>query len=122
MRVALTLLHDADGRVLLERGAFPFLPHLWLPVSAVGADARGTGTSVGSFRHAILHRQLDVEVFVRRLAPAALARRASDAADASGSERRVLTREARARIGRSSLLTKALALASLERGIDGRGR
>ena len=125
VRVALTLLHDADGRVLLERGALPFLPHLWLPLSAVGADARGTGTSVGSFRHAILHRQLDVEVFVRRLAPAALARRAavaSDAADASGSERRVFTREARARIGRSSLLTKALALAPFGRRNDTRRR
>ncbi|MFN8603987.1 MAG: A/G-specific adenine glycosylase [Candidatus Binatia bacterium] len=117
VRVALTLLRDADGRVLLERGAFPFLPHLWLPLATVGDDARGTGESAGTFRHAILHRQLEVEVFVRRVAAAALARRASvgsDAANASGSERRVFTREARARIGRSSLLTKALALASLD--------
>ena len=117
VRVALLLLHDADGRVLLERGAFPFLPHLWLPLAIIGDDAPGDGTSVGTFRHAILHRQLDVEVFLRRLAPAALVRRTSvgsDAADASGSERRVFTREARARIGRSSLLTKALALASLD--------
>lgn len=114
VRVALTLLHDADGRVLLERGAFPFLPHLWLPLAAVGDGARGHGESAGTFRHAILHRQLEVEVLVRRLAPAALARRASDGANASGSERRVFTREARAHIGRSSLLTKALALAPFE--------
>jgi A/G-specific adenine glycosylase len=116
VRVALTLLHDAGGRLLLERGAFPFLPHLWLPLAVVGDDARGTGTSVGSFRHAILHRQLEVEVFVARVAPSVLERRASvgsDRADASGIERRVLTRAGLARIGRSSLLTKALALASL---------
>ena len=116
VRVTLTLLHDADGRVLLERGAFPFLPHLWLPVSAVGDGARGAGRSAGTFRHAILHRRLEVEVFVRRLSPSAVAKHASagpDAANASGVERRVFTREARARIGRSSLLTKALALASL---------
>jgi A/G-specific adenine glycosylase len=125
VRVALTLLHDADGRVLLERGAFPFLPHLWLPLATVGDGARGPGRSVGSFRHAILHRQLDVEVFVRPLASGALAKRAAvgpDVADASGSERRLFTREARARIGRSSLLTKALALASLGRRSAGRRR
>lgn len=125
VRVALTLLYDLDGRVLLERGAFPFLPHLWLPLAAVGDDARGTGTSVGSFRHAILHRQLDVEVFERALASATLAKRArvgSDAPDAVGVERRLFTHETRARIGRSSLLTKALALASLDRRNVGRRR
>lgn len=145
VRVTLTLLHDDDGRVLLERGAFPFLPHLWLPLAAIADDARDAGAghasrtasgtrgatgatsappadarSVGTFRHAILHRQLAVEVLVHPLPAAALDARATQAgsgarrrADASGIERRVFTRAQQARIGRSSLLTKALALAPL---------
>ncbi|HEY8515282.1 MAG TPA: A/G-specific adenine glycosylase [Candidatus Binatia bacterium] len=109
VRVALTLLHDGAGRVLLERGAFPHLPHLWLPLAQVGPDARGEGASVGVVRHAILHRQLEVEVYVRRTTPARLARAARNAKP----ERRVFARAALARVGRSSLLTKALALAGL---------
>jgi A/G-specific adenine glycosylase len=106
VRVVLSVLHDGAGNVLLERGAFPFLPHLWLPLSRVGDDATGLGRRAGSFRHAILHRQLEVAVFVCRL-PAARAR-----AEANGAgERRVFSRSGRLRIGRSSLLTKALALA-----------
>lgn len=112
VRVVLHVVHDGDGGLLLERGAFPYLPHLWLPLSAVGDDARGAGTRAGAFRHAILHRQLAVEVFVRRMARLDLDV-ARGAADGKGHvvARRVFTRSARARIGRSSLLTKALALA-----------
>jgi A/G-specific adenine glycosylase len=114
IRITLRLLRDDTGRLLLERGAFPYLPHLWLPLIAIGDDARGSGTRAGAFRHAILHRQLDVEVFVHQLSAAALVKRASergDRANASGVQRRVFTRAQQARIGRSSLLTKALALA-----------
>jgi A/G-specific adenine glycosylase len=107
VRVVLSVLHDDDGQVLLERGAFPFLPHLWLPLSAVGDDATGAGARAGTFRHAILHRRLEVEVFARRLAPARLADAARSRPNGSG-ERRVFSRTARARIGRSSLLSKAL--------------
>lgn len=116
VRVVLSVLHDAAGAVLLERGAFPFLPHLWLPLATVGDTSRSAraGASAGTFRHAILHRQLEVEVFVQRTSPARLdARATTRAADSNGHtvERRVFTRTARTRIGRSSLLTKALALA-----------
>jgi A/G-specific adenine glycosylase len=110
VRVALSVLHDGTGNVLLERAALPLLPHLWLPLSRIGDDARGTGERVGAFRHAILHRQLAVEVFAARIAPARLAGRAR------GDFRRVFSRDARRRIGRSSLLTKALALALPGRG------
>lgn len=151
VRVTLTLLHDDDGRLLLERGSFPFLPHLWLPLAATCDHARtgdaagsvprrtartprGTDTgappagaasasaarSVGTFRHAILHRQLAVEVLVQRVAPTTLEARAGAScrrdADASGIERRIFTRAQQARIGRSSLLTKALALAPFASG------
>ncbi|MBY0276164.1 A/G-specific adenine glycosylase, partial [Candidatus Binatia bacterium] len=117
IRVVLTVVQDDAGRLLLERGAFPYLPHLWLPIIALGDDARGVGTRAGTFRHAILHRQLEVEVFVQQLSAAVLAKRASasgsrrDRANASGEQRRLFTRAQQARIGRSSLLTKALALA-----------
>jgi len=114
VRVALIVLYDAAGSVLLERGAFPFLPHLWLPLATVGGDARPVGVRAGTFQHAILHRRLEVEVFVQRTSAARLAARtATRAADGDGHavERRVFTRTARTRIGRSSLLSKALALA-----------
>lgn len=109
VRVVLTLLHDGAGRVLLERGAFPYLPHLWLPLARVGPEERGTGARAGVLRHAILHRQLEAEVYVRRTTRAALER----AARREPSERRVFTRAGLARVGRSSLLTKSLALAGL---------
>lgn len=122
-RVALSVLHDDGGRLLLERGAFPFLPHLWLPLATVGDGARGSGTSRGTFRHAILHRQLEVEVFALRLPAAQLARRATGTsaravatARTPAIERRTFSPAAYARIGKSSLLTKALALALRSRG------
>jgi A/G-specific adenine glycosylase len=107
VRVVLTLLHDGAGRLLLERGAFPFLPHLWLPPVQLGPSARGIGRPVGSFRHAILHRRLDIEVYVHRLPSRLLVRRAVSPEH----ERRIFTRTALRRIGRSSLLTKALRVA-----------
>jgi A/G-specific adenine glycosylase len=119
IRVVLHLVRDDSGRLLLERGAFPYLPHLWLPPISIDDDARGTGTPAGTFRHAILHRQLEVEVFVRQVAVADLTKRAEssdDRANSSGIQRRVFTRAQQARIGRSSLLTKALALALSTRG------
>ncbi|MEW6273473.1 MAG: A/G-specific adenine glycosylase, partial [Thermodesulfobacteriota bacterium] len=117
VRVALTLLHDDAGRVLLERGVFPYLPHLWLPLARIGEAARGSGRRVGALRHAILHRHLEVEVYARCVRPRALEQAAGVAPPcapkARGRERRVFTRAAVARVGRSSLLTKALALARL---------
>lgn len=118
VRVVVTVLHDGRGNLLLERGAFPFLPHLWLPPSQTGAGVPANGDAddaelVGTFRHAILHRQLEVEVRRRRVSSAALAAATTPAKDANASahERRVLSRAALARIGRSTLLMKALALA-----------
>jgi len=120
VRVVLHVVHDESGALLLERGAFPYLPHLWLPLAQVGDDARGSGTCAGTFRHAILHRQLAVEVFVRTMRGADAVDRATtrtaashrtSRANASAVERRTFTRAAYARIGKSSLLTKALALA-----------
>lgn len=110
--VELRLLSDRRGRLLLERGAFPYLRHLWLPpmrVSAEGAHRAGRGDPA-TFKHAILHRELLVRVERRILPIAELRRHARQ--NTSRSERRLFSRDELASIGRSALLTKALALAS----------
>jgi adenine-specific DNA glycosylase len=99
--LAMTIVRDRSGRLLLQRGEFPYLPHLWLPPIEVGA-ASGK-TSVAEFRHAILHRDFRVRLFSRVLTPFALARRAR-----SEPGSRIFNAGQLAKIGRSSLLTKAL--------------
>lgn len=107
--LSMTVVSDRAGRLLLERGAFRFLPHLWLPPSRIGPPA-ASGRPV-AFKHAILHRKFAVSVRRRVLEPAELRRRARSA---PGVERRVLDPAELAAIGRSSLLTKALAAAQGE--------
>jgi A/G-specific adenine glycosylase len=115
VRVRMTIVHDRAGRLLLERGAFPFLTHLWLPPArvAIGAETvlvrpgRAAERERPSFRHAILHRQLDVHV-TTRLMPSRSLDRAARAAPPHAFERRVVSPGELARIGRSALLTKAL--------------
>jgi A/G-specific adenine glycosylase len=111
--VEMTLLCDRAGRILLERGAFPYLSHLWLPPARVRKDAAASRTNGrgghADFKHTILHRELHVRVARRVLATAALRR--STRAPAAGIERRLFTRTELAAIGRAALLTKALAAA-----------
>jgi A/G-specific adenine glycosylase len=107
----LLLLRDGTGRVLLERGRFPHLPHLWLPLFRFSGEecAEFTAAQVsGELRHAILHRSFRVRVYTRT-APAATVRRAARAPSA---ERRIFSAAEIAAIGRSSLLTKSLRVAS----------
>lgn len=102
--------HDGEGRVLLERGIFPFLPHLWMPplreiatepsLPPVGCEVRGT------LKHAIVHRDFVVRVLEQRRTPSALARRATPRPRQG--ERALFDREERHRIGRSSLLLRSL--------------
>lgn len=117
LECAMTVVYDAHGRVLLERGAFPFLRHMWLPLfeheiesSAQRELTRGESTRqrrlAGTVRHAILHRDLTVHVWRtdvddRRFS--ALAREG---------ERKAFEPHELTSIGRSGLLTKALAAAS----------
>ncbi len=111
------VLSDAGGRLLLERGAFPYLPHLWLPPTWVdsGAPAGQGGrqsaaaAEVGppTFRHAILHRDFHVRV-VREIVSSAELRRRARAAPRAGVESRLFHPEELEAIGRSSLLSKAL--------------
>ncbi len=104
--LVVTVVSDGRGRLLLERGAFPFLPHLWLPPTRVGPGV-ANGARV-AFKHSILHREFSVCVRRRVLGAAELRRRARSAA---GVERRVLEPGDLATIGRSALLTKALEAA-----------
>lgn len=115
IRITMTLLRDRSGSVLLERGAFPFLPHLWLPpirvvngTPATCSSSNGSERRIVTFRHAILHRQFQVDVHSRLVSPTEI-RREARRRITQGVERRVFDRAALAAIGRSSLLTKALA-------------
>jgi A/G-specific adenine glycosylase len=112
----LILLQDRHGRLLLERGGFPYLKHLWLPPLRMFSDRRPGrvpsepgASSRGRFRHSILHRQFEVEVFHKLLPVRDLERRARCAS--ADIETRVFDLADLARIGRSSLLSKAYAKA-----------
>jgi A/G-specific adenine glycosylase len=102
----LLVLRDRAGRVLLERGRFPHLPHLWLPLFHAGDnDAEfANADCAGELRHAILHRNFRVRVFTRTAGAVALQR----AVLTGTAERRIFTADQIGAIGRSSLLTKAL--------------
>jgi A/G-specific adenine glycosylase len=116
LTVRMTLLRDRSGRLLLERGAFPYLRHLWLPPTNVEEPAkiprdgcgRATAKRGPSFKHNILHREFQVHVEGRVLATAELRRHVSP--PANGAERRLFAPGDLASIGRSALLSKALAV------------
>lgn len=103
-RVAVSLLvvRDRGGRLLLERGAFPYLRHMWLPL--LRTERRAPARN--GFTHAILHRELRVAVRAERAGAAEIRRLL---AAGGGAERRLFRPEELGAIGRSSLLTKALA-------------
>ena len=145
----LTVVRDSRGRVLLERGAFPHLKHLWLPLLEVVAPSPpatkhrrparleggapsppgtkhrrparlegGARSSQGAddapphtFRHAILHREFDVRVTAQTVAAADMRHLLRST---NGAERRLFTPAEIGAIGRSSLLTKALAHAGTQ--------
>lgn len=105
IELTMTIVRDRAGRLLLERGRFPYLPHMWLPPIEVGAGANGA-KPIAELRHAILHRDFRVKVFTRTLT-------ASDTKNrprAQQEERRLFDAGELEQIGRSSLLTKALKL------------
>ncbi len=105
--VEITVTTDPAGRLLLERGAFPLLRHLWLPP----ARLRSGDLSSYDFKHHILHREL--RVTLRSQHTASRPHRAPRVGQASVIERRFFEPTALGRIGRSSLLAKALHHAAL---------
>jgi A/G-specific adenine glycosylase len=110
--LALVVVHDGSGGLLLEKGVFPFLTHLWLPLLPDAGLAAAPVVEHGFIRHAILHRLLTVRVQSMRLAPARMKRMTAIAAG----ERRMFAPGEIAAIGRSSLLTKVLRAAGLASG------
>lgn len=102
IHLTMTVVRDRSGRLLLERGAFDYLPHMWLPPIAI-TESNGDGKRA-DFRHAIQHREFRVKVRSQLVSAAALSRRTRS----RRSERRVFRPTDINRIGRSSLLTKAL--------------
>jgi A/G-specific adenine glycosylase len=110
LELELHVLRDRRGRLLLERGAFAYLPHMWLPPTHVVDGAGASTNSVGKFRHAIVHRDFEVHVYENVLSATHLRQHLST----SGNGERALFEPSGLRlIGRSSMLTKALALCSL---------
>ena len=97
------VLRDREGRILLERGAFPHLDHLWLPPTELLAQI----PERVDFKHAIVHRSFSVLVETQTLSPSALDKRAR-AKKKPGVERKVVAADALSALGRSSLLTKSL--------------
>lgn len=111
--LSLILLQDRCGRLLLQRGGFPYLGHLWLPPVRISpqppAPSEPGASSRGRFRHSILHRRLEVAVFHKVVSRVELERRAHRAR--ARIEARLFDVADLARIGRSSLLMKACAKA-----------
>ncbi len=104
--LAVTLVRDRRGRLLLERGAFEHLDHLWLPP----VRSLPTPPDRPAFTHAILHRSFAVSVEARLVTAAALRQMARND-PATDVERRIVDDDELAGLGRSSLLTKALRYA-----------
>lgn len=100
--IEIHLIRDAENRLLLQKGTFPALPHLWLPP----IQPMPPPLSRGHFRHAIVHRIFEVHVTTREVsAPILKTERKKGAA---GGECQIFTPAELTSIGRSSLLTKAL--------------
>ena len=115
IKARMLLLRDRRGRVLLERGVFPYLPEMWLPIfderegERDGERETERGRKPGGvkavIRHAITHRVFEISVVVRTASESAMHKRCGGTV-----ERRVFTPSDLKTIGRSSLLQKALAV------------
>lgn len=119
VETTLLVVRNFRGEVALERGAFEYLPRMWLPILADQVGNRSADT-VAEIRHAITHRSFRIRVFTREVDAAAFARLLRQAPP--GAERRSFSEDELARIGRSSLLQKALAGGSGERRARGTHR
>jgi A/G-specific adenine glycosylase len=100
----LCLVRDRRKRLLLQRGAWPLLPHLWLPPirtfeGETQTEPDGHRTELGRFRHSITHHRILFRVLGTR---DVLSRKPRGAEWFSAQQ--ILE------IGRSSILDKALRL------------
>lgn len=100
--LSVSVLRDRSGRLLLERGAFQHLDHMWLPPVRLLDEP----PAKADFKHAILHRSFAVTVEARTVTSRELDRLATRRR--GNAERRVVAADELRTLGRSSLLTKAL--------------
>lgn len=131
----LFLLRTRREELVVERGAWRFLPELWIPpviepqseeesaeealpraLERTGLDADGwrasTPRALGTVRHQITHHRITLRVYAAMLAVGgpSSGRDRKDALHAAGV--RLATTEEYAELGRSSIAFKALALAA----------
>jgi len=100
--IRVELIRDSESRLLLQKGNFQALPHLWLPpIQSIPAPL-----SRGDFRHAIVHRVFEVHVITREVTSRRLQKELRK--DSDTAECRIFTPAELQSIGRSSLLTKSL--------------
>lgn len=105
VRRAMYVVTDARGRLLLRRRpAGGRMAGLW-ETPDEPCDVDGVARRVGSFRHAILHRRYEVDVYALRVRPAALGRNA---------DRRWVAREDLGDIALTTMAKKAIRLAEGE--------
>jgi A/G-specific adenine glycosylase len=113
VRAGLFLLRDRHGRLLLEKGRWQLLPHLWMPVIRPGSVDRpealpprfrlpaGALGKAGTVRHAITKHRILLRVFTGRIEPGP-GRLPADYL--------LVTDADLAGLGRSSIIDKALRL------------
>ncbi len=102
---SMVVLRAERGRFMLERGVFPYLPKMWLPLYEPGdlPDQRSEDV-VREIRHAITRWSFLIRVVDRPLSEKQIRR----IARGGSGERRIFNPEQLQGIGRSSLLEKAL--------------
>ncbi len=123
VRGRLLLVRDGMGRLLLTRGRWRLLPSLWIPpviedesdggslepidvLASLGIDAARGSTTLGTIRHSITHHKIALRVLALTLQGTA----AGESSELLWSDDERLER-----LGRSSLLAKALRLESARR-------
>ncbi len=105
VEATMVVVRDRSGDLALERGAFPYLPKMWLPLLERDAVPKAND-KVGEIRHAITHRTFRIRVIARRVS-------GRDFGDllvqcGASTERRAFSTRELQTVGRSSLLRKAL--------------
>ncbi len=107
VEATMLVVRNRRGDVVLERGAFPYLPRMWLPLLDRDSDARASD-AVSEIRHAITHRAFRIRIVSRRAGAAEF--RANLRRSSPPVERRAFSESDLEAVGRSSLLEKALAV------------
>ncbi len=105
VEAAMLVVRNSRDEIALERGAFPYLPKMWLPLLE-GDHRLRADDRVGDIRHAITHRTFRIRVVARRIDEPEFGEILMQRSAAI--ERRAFSQGDLEKIGRSSLLRKAL--------------